>query len=131
MHNYVAGFLFDNGQVALIQKNKPEWQKYKLNGIGGKIELGETPHEAMVREFYEETGCRIDQWRVFAKLRGSDWKVYFFSAEGDHKLCSSITDEQVKFCLVDRLYDYPLIPNLHWLIPLALDSDKPVADVIQ
>jgi hypothetical protein len=34
----VAGFLFRNNdtEVALIRKNKPDWQKGKLNGIGGK-----------------------------------------------------------------------------------------------
>ncbi len=58
MQEYVCGFMFspDKKQVALIRKTKPEWQKDLLNGIGGKIESGESPHEAMVREFYEESG---------------------------------------------------------------------------
>ena len=43
--NYVLGFAFSkSGQmVLLIWKNKPEWQRGKMNGIGGKIELGEHP----------------------------------------------------------------------------------------
>jgi 8-oxo-dGTP diphosphatase len=41
---YVLGFLFDPSQkdVVLIKKLKPEWQKGKLNGVGGKIEEGES-----------------------------------------------------------------------------------------
>lgn len=61
MTEYVLGFLFRECQplVALITKNKPEWQKNKKNGIEGKIEPNETPLEAMRREFQEETGAAI------------------------------------------------------------------------
>ncbi len=59
--NYVAGFLFEPymERVVLIQKEKPTWQKGRLNGVGGKMELGETPLQAMQREFREETGLDI------------------------------------------------------------------------
>jgi 8-oxo-dGTP pyrophosphatase MutT (NUDIX family) len=54
---YVLGFVFSQAcdRVLLIWKNRPAWQKDKLNGIGGKIEAGETPKQAMEREFTEET----------------------------------------------------------------------------
>jgi hypothetical protein len=36
---YVVGFAFDtDGRVALIRKNRPEWQAGRLNGIGGHVE---------------------------------------------------------------------------------------------
>jgi 8-oxo-dGTP pyrophosphatase MutT (NUDIX family) len=56
-HRYVVGFLFsqDESKVLLVWKNRPAWQNGKLNGIGGKIEAGETPLQAMEREFKEET----------------------------------------------------------------------------
>lgn len=59
---YVVGYCFspDMSAVALIEKLKPEWQKGKLNGVGGKVEAGETPQEAMAREFEEEAGVSID-----------------------------------------------------------------------
>lgn len=55
---YVVGFMFNeaNDRILLIFKNRPVWMAGKLNGIGGKIEPGETAHEAMEREFREETG---------------------------------------------------------------------------
>ena len=51
MNNYVLGFAFNKNfrEVLLILKNKPQWQKGLYNGIGGKIEEGELPIEAMVR----------------------------------------------------------------------------------
>lgn len=55
---YVLGIMFseDEKKVLTIWKNRPSWQAGKLNGIGGKIEAGESPLEAMHREFIEETG---------------------------------------------------------------------------
>ena len=76
---YVAGFLFraEGTEVALVQKQTPEWQKGKLNGIGGKVELGETPARAMQREFLEETGAEVKDWRAFCGLKdaANTWAV--------------------------------------------------------
>ena len=54
---YVLGFVFSEAcdRVLLMWKNRPAWQAGKLNGIGGKIEAGETAQHAMEREFTEET----------------------------------------------------------------------------
>lgn len=75
---YVLGIMFseDEERVLAIWKNRPDWQAGKLNGIGGKIEDGETPIEAMRREFREETGfigkfktqAQIDELLVDGKL---------------------------------------------------------------
>ncbi len=45
--HYVVTFLFtpDLQKVWLIEKQKPEWQKGCLNGIGGKIEDYEAPKD--------------------------------------------------------------------------------------
>lgn len=58
---YCLGLIFDPEftRVLLIVKNRPCWQLNKLNGIGGKIETGESDLEAMNREFQEETGLDL------------------------------------------------------------------------
>ena len=60
MTDYVVGFAFNSTQnfnsVVLINKNRPDWQAGKYNGIGGHIEPGETTYEAITREFDEEAG---------------------------------------------------------------------------
>ena len=56
MKRYVLGFYFDGDRVLLINKTKPEWQRGKLNGLGGTVESGEAPILGMVREFREESG---------------------------------------------------------------------------
>ena len=40
----------------LLGRKKTRWGAGKLNGFGGKIEKGETPEEAAVRELREESG---------------------------------------------------------------------------
>lgn len=127
MKRYTAGFLFtDDGQfVVLVQKNKPEWQRGLWNAIGGKVEDGETPLECMRREFKEECvfGAHELRWEQFATLRGADWEVHFFRAF--HPIRWHWTDknygletEVVKIWNVRHLPG--VIPNLHYLVPMAL-----------
>jgi 8-oxo-dGTP diphosphatase len=147
---YVAGFLFnkEGNQVALIEKKRPEWQKYKLNGVGGHTERKtqnhtcydtdcdlagfdpchcpwETSFEAMRREFMEETGVELDCWREYCVLSGPKYEVSFFCAYDDAVYeVETKTDEHVRVYRVDNILNpditYPLIPNLRWLIPMAL-----------
>jgi 8-oxo-dGTP diphosphatase len=127
---YVAGFLFrNNGQeVALIRKNKPAWQKGKLNGIGGKIERDETQYSAMVREFKEEMGALVTNWERFCVLSVIEGNatIHFFScAGGEYVDLNSTTDEEVVWrptALLGEPGQCPVIENLRWLVPLARES---------
>lgn len=116
--DYVAGFAFDEheSKVALILKTRPDWQRGRLNGIGGHIEAGETPLAAMEREFEEETGGSA-AWTHFATLRGDRFGVWFFRGVTSDPL-ESLTDEEVVWVSPDDLPSN-VLPNLRWLIPMA------------
>lgn len=122
---YVCGFRFSpDGQVVLIRKNKPAWQKGGLNGVGGKIEPGETPLQAMRREFYEEAGLDIEDWTLSVVLSGHNndgWIVYFFQSHGPIDGAESKTDEQITMVPARNL-PQDVLYNLHWLIPLCLEN---------
>lgn len=131
MHNrYVCGFLFsENGTLVwLIRKNRPQWQAGRLNGIGGHIEVDETPEQAMTREFEEEAGSRIEDWERILILTGPGFEVSFFRSfvKGDWaKFADSAntkTDEEVVFAPVHSIPSDAL-PNLKWIIPMMLDDD--------
>jgi len=128
---YVVGFLFSYTleYVALIRKQKPEWQAGLLNGIGGKIEPGEKPEAAMEREFKEETGCHHNAWRKFCVMSGnnndgSEFELFCFWKRGDLTRLKSMEVEKVEIHPVGAiLLGYQAtIPNPKWLIPLAIDS---------
>ncbi|MEG3175831.1 NUDIX domain-containing protein [Sphingomonas sp. RB3P16] len=131
---YVAGFLFsaDRNWLALIRKQKPKWQVGKLNGIGGKIEPGETPLAAMIREFAEEGGVVVTGWQPVAVLTGSDFIVHFFAAFSDViDSVMSMEAEQIEIRKTNvHLRDPMLMANLGCLIPLALDRSGIVKPVI-
>ncbi len=124
---YVVGFLFNDDKVALIEKNRPEWQIGRLNGIGGHIEKGELPLEAMKREFSEEAGDFIERWEYYCTMNYPESIVYFFRLFGDYQITTK-TDEKVGWYSVNNLPDN-VIPNLNFLIPLALYTDKYLIDI--
>lgn len=135
MKRYVAGFMFsrDKYLVLLIEKMTPAWQRGLLNGIGGKIEAGESPIEAMIREFAEETGVktRAEEWSEFVHyIRQDVYEVHFYRAFTD-KIHSAVTMEKevISKFESDRL-PKNVIFNLNWLIPLSLDQQVSFASPI-
>lgn len=117
--------------VALVRKNRPEWQAGKINAIGGKIEEGEAPYQAMRREFQEEAGVDRYDWKQFATLTGKGFVVHFYSCfVPDFENVGTMTDEAIEIWYVPTaLRSDDLIPNLRVMIPLALDDTgivKPV-----
>ncbi len=138
---YVVGFMFDESMsnVALIRKNKPAWQAGLLNGIGGKIEAGETAEQAMTREFYEEAGLEThpsgqwtnDGWKHFCSMSGVNndggaFEIEFFYMQGEpHRLTSQESEKIQVVPVVDiATGKEKTIGNLPWLVALALDFGK-------
>ena len=138
MTRYSAGFYFraNRSQVVLIEKKRPKWMAGRYNAVGGHVYADEGFDAAMSREFEEEAGVLVpcERWKLFAYLEGDDenrgggrgpFKVAFYFTDAaplDAKI-RAMTDEvitivDVKEVLVDR--DLPVMPNLRWLLSMAL-----------
>lgn len=125
---YVNGFMFDEfgSLMALIRKRhfppNQDWSKHPYNGIGGKIEPNEKPVDAMVREFFEETGVLThpNDWTMFAVMENPQWIVYYFKAFDTYALSQvrTMTDEEVEIRHAEPEHD--MVHHLSFLIPLAL-----------
>jgi 8-oxo-dGTP diphosphatase len=92
MKNYVLGFGLskDKSKIVLIKKERPDWQKGKYNGIGGKVELTDISiYDSMYREFFEETDVLIDKddWMYFAKIHNDNCDPNINSNEGYNVYC--------------------------------------------
>jgi 8-oxo-dGTP diphosphatase len=126
MTKYCLGFMFNNNEtdVLLIEKQKPVWQAGKFNGIGGKVENGESSAFAMRREFKEETGIDTLAWRYVVTMSGDDWQVDVFTCKSDDAFdYQQMESEKVSLIPLDELESYNLISNLYWLIPMCLDKN--------
>lgn len=124
-------FSMDGRNVLFIKKQKPEWQKDRLNGPGGKVELGEQAKPSMAREFEEETGLTDLEWRHIVTLRvgaGDDYKeIYIYSSMSDGIFMvknpeEETTGETLHVVPVEELFNVPVLHNLRWMVPLAMDE---------
>lgn len=108
VENYVVGIIYSNEHVLLINKIRPEWQKGIFNGLGGMINKGELPIDAMIRECKEECNLDIKYWELYDKVtfdNGIELN-YFISKVNDDfiKEFKSMTDEEV---VMFNLYKIP------------------------
>ena len=56
---YNLGIIRKGSQILLLNRERSSWMGC-WNGVGGKIEQGETPRASMHREMLEETGLDLD-----------------------------------------------------------------------
>lgn len=121
---YSLGLAFspDAGSVLLILKNRPSFLAGRWNGVGGHVEPGETPAQAMAREFREETGLDWPEqaWVPVGERSGAGFHVSLFTARGDIAGARTTTDEAVAVWSRERLADLPLAPDMTAALDLAL-----------
>lgn len=125
---YVVGIAMDlcGDDVALIEKKTgPVAVVGSWNGLGGKIDDGETPVAAMSREFQEESGVLIPQdgWRELGTLETDGYVLFFFCAATD-----KVYDCRTMEAEVVAVFDVNALPpntmnNIRWMIPFAKDQD--------
>lgn len=127
MQLYVCGFLVSrNDVVVLLRKRKPDWQSGLLNGVGGKVEQGESPLDAMHREWREETYDAAKwPWRHFCtQTDGLTYGVDFFVARTDELPRLPRTNDVGELIVLRNLVEVinprsDAVCNLRWLLPLA------------
>jgi 8-oxo-dGTP diphosphatase len=138
MIEYVCGFAFseDKQNVLLIEKDRPEWQAGKLNGVGGKIEEIDRsekinpqnyPLYAMIREFKEEVGIQtsIPDWKVFAIMEGDNSKVYCFRTFSNRIFQKKQMESEYPTIIPCEYIGFQkTVPNVNFLVPMALYTNE-------
>ena len=82
-------YLKRDGKTLMIHRVKKtnDMHQGKWNGLGGKLDQGETPEECVIREVFEESGLRISNPLLkgvltFPKFaRDEDWYAFIFVAD--------------------------------------------------
>ena len=95
-------------------KRKNDIHQGKWNGLGGKLEPGETPEECVLREVMEESGLTLKDVRLrglltFPGFDGEhDWYVYVFSgSDFEGKLIDS-PEGHLEWIPDENLLELPL-----------------------
>lgn len=148
MKDYTLGFMFseDSSKVLLILKDRPEWQRDKLNGIGGKAEPKDELNlkVTQIREFKEKTGIgsSTEDWELFCIINGtetesktgteigSQYRIWCYKAFSDNIYnAKRMETEQPEIIHVNNINKAHVLPNVNWLIPMALYTNKQVLEI--
>lgn len=136
MFKYTLAFIKRKDEVLLINREKQPW-KGSWNGVGGKVEINETPLENIIREIKEETGILVSEnevidkgivtWNTFGAM-GNGLHVFLVDLEEDYEYQTPLkTDEGIlDFKKIDWVCDYEnygLAHNIPYFIKDVLFSD--------
>jgi 8-oxo-dGTP diphosphatase len=84
-------YAFSGTEILMLNARSKDGMPGKWNGLGGKLDPGETPLQAAVREFEEEASCKTSesQWKWAGNLyfpnfkphKSEDWWVTVYTME--------------------------------------------------
>ena len=114
MYTYTLAFVYYNDQCLVVNRKKSPWLGM-WNGLGGKIQAGETPIESIQRELFEEMGMHfpLEAIKEAGILTWDDFK-----ADG-HGIYLFVVKQNTPF---DNLYPYDTeegildVKPIDWLI---------------
>jgi 8-oxo-dGTP diphosphatase len=111
----VAGILVEAGRVLVTQRTREQRFGLKWEFPGGKIEAGESPEEALVREFREELGIETRALSPYDRIRyrdawGKELDVVFHRIERTGGEPVPLEVAAVAWVPVDRLAGLDMIP---------------------
>lgn len=101
------------------------------NGIGGKLNPGEDPYAACIREVVEETGLHIDHPLLRAvivisvKSTGDLWVLFTFTAAPATPEEPVASEEgELRWVELNALRTLPVLPDLPLLLPHVLSTTE-------
>ena len=116
-------YIQENENILMLHRNKKarDMHEGKWNGLGGKVENGETPEACAIREVYEESGLMVSDpvlrgYITFPKFDGeNDWYVFVYrfdsyrgklidSPEGDLKWITPKEMSEINLWAGDRIF---------------------------
>lgn len=129
---YVLGIAVDTSKskTVVLVKNQPAFLKGLFNGLGGKVDAGESLTEAMAREFKEEcdVSTNPEQWIQSAIYEEEDYIVNVFYCIDD-KVLNAVTMESEVVSVRDvndMFKETTVSPNYHTWLELALSEVKTI-----
>lgn len=125
-----------DGKVLLVLRKEDELPEAHLKWEypGGKVDFGETPQEAIVREVFEETGVKVKVNRLLPFVQTNYWKYpwgnqqtlcFIFvcdfvkqeTASGDHHV------EKIDWVEIKKVKDLSSLPGTNEILKAVLENN--------
>ena len=99
------------GKTLMLFRNKKKNDVHegKWNGLGGKLEPGESPEECAIREVKEESGLHVESPELRGVLTfpeftpGHDWYVFVYEFNGFSGTISDCDEGELKWVPDDEI----------------------------
>jgi 8-oxo-dGTP diphosphatase len=126
-------FIRKDGKYLVLRRSP--LKKYApdvVHPVGGKVDLGENPHTAAIREVLEETGLSIKNLRLEAVIleikpvadEPYNWLIFHFSADYDSGEVQTTEEGELILLTDQELKTAKLLPSVHLIIEHILDRQQ-------
>lgn len=70
-----VGIVIRDNKLLMVKRHEPEAKDahFKWEIPGGKVDFGEEPHDAIIRELIEETGVKVKVKRLLPEVFTKNW----------------------------------------------------------
>ncbi len=137
MYAYTLCFIKRNDEILMLNRQKKPW-KGAWNGVGGKIQTGETPLECVIREVFEETSITVDPTKIYDKgvltwtnfeAIGVGLHLFLYEVPHDYRLETPIkTDEGLldwkKIVWINDFENEGMAKNIPYFLPTLLTKNE-------
>jgi 8-oxo-dGTP diphosphatase len=109
---YTLAFIQSGHQILMINREKSPW-KGSWNGVGGKLQHGETKEDCILREIKEETGLVINEVIYKGILT---WDNFDAQGMGLHLFVASIDEKYVTTELIQTSEGILAWKDYDWIV---------------
>ena len=115
----VKALLFDQDKLLLVKRSdKARGEHHYWELPGGRMEFGESPEEALLRELAEETGlsakilCPLQTWNFFREETTQIVGVTFLCKAATNVVRLSDEHEAFAWVHLDEISQYNIVPTV-------------------
>jgi len=116
-------YVQEGNKTLMLQHSKKDIRFGKWNGLGGKIEPGETPEECVIREVKEESGLKITNPELKGVLtfpgclNEEDWLVFVYIAKTFEGTTIESTEGKLGWFTNEEILNLNLWEGDHYFLP--------------
>lgn len=114
MTDVVAALIWDGGKFMICQRPAHKARGGLWEFVGGKIEAGETPREALIRECREELGVSVSVGELFMTVIHEypdlTVRLALYNAEIASGVPKKIEHSDIRWIKVGEIGDYSFCP---------------------